>query len=153
MTSHTGAKRAEQVAKADHDTGYDVFHLTSPMTLAAGTELKFTCDSAIGMILSSDHRVLISSFAPTIITAARQMIISPSGPYGARFARGPAKLPTELRLHVLRFNLVHNGLISHAFDLPNMEEALFEHLAMAPNIATLVREVFYENTFVICNPF
>jgi hypothetical protein len=63
-----------------------VVHLTSPMTIAAGSELHITCNSAIKLDIDG-REILISATAPILITAPTepvQLKIEPS-----EFCLGP----------------------------------------------------------------
>jgi hypothetical protein len=97
---------AGHVAEKVTTTELTVIRLTSPMTLAAGTELLVACDVPIEVAVPLNPLIMISSHTSTPITAIGRVTISPYGPLGPVFARRWTKLPTELKLQVLRHNLV-----------------------------------------------
>jgi hypothetical protein len=126
-----------------------VVHLTSPMTIAAGSELHITCNSAIKLDVDG-REILISATAPILITAPTepvQLKIEPSEfCLGPDFVRGWQKLSDELKLHILRFNLVVDVPVGIYDD--DLIDRLRMHLAMGGDIAALSRELFYkENRF------
>jgi len=72
----------------------------------------------------------------------------PSLPLDFAFATGWEKLPTELKVHILSYNLTFPGKV----DLyeSNVLPALDHHLRISPEIADLAKEIFYcQNTFRI----
>jgi hypothetical protein len=131
-----------------------VIHLTTHMTLAPSTELYITCDSAIE--IESRPPVYISSACPILIKASAKASakISPSCSLGPDFAKGWQKLPTELKMHVLSFNLVLDTYVEYGTTLPAVQQVLYAHLAMGPEIAGLSLSVFYKsNRFVFSRIF
>jgi hypothetical protein len=77
---------------------------------------------------------------------------SASSQFGPGFVREWDKLPNELKVHILRFNLVEDGCGVRVDDDPVSEvpRRLLDHLAMGGDITLLSREVFYkENRFIL----
>jgi hypothetical protein len=155
MTSPTKAKETGFDAEgASTDNELTVVHLTTPMTLAAGTIMRVTCSSDIELVPQvaslgqPEPYYLLSAATPITVTTATETIMSPSANLGHSFALGWAKLPTELKLHVLKTSLVADQNIGFYSSWVNRQGLFFQHLAMGGEIAALAQELFYsENTF------
>jgi hypothetical protein len=105
--------------------------------------------------------------APTKLVAhsRSRLFINPSEALGEAFRTGWRKLPDELRVMILEHNLVFNLPISHDLSsrsdhadsglvVADWKGMLLAHLAMGPEISSLVKEVFYtNNTFLSSNRF
>jgi hypothetical protein len=156
MESVPQAESTAAVLKRSSDTDTKeeptVIQLTSSVTIAAGTALYVICNLPIEIESRDIHRFTISAASPTLITAPAAMAFTllPSGCLGPDFARGWQKLSDELKVNILRFNLIIDSYVEYG-DTATFTEAhclLYKHLAMGPEIASLSREIFYkENIF------
>lgn len=76
--------------------------------------------------------------------------IKPGDDLGPGFSRGWHKLPDELKLKVLEFNLIYGGPLEYEYSFPGRHD-IVEYgnlLRSTPEIAAMSREIYYtKNTF------
>jgi hypothetical protein len=85
-------------------------------------------------------------------TPGRSLSIEPIDSLGPDFERGWNKLPDELKVHVLSFNLISNDGVRRLCTSPRsyVYESLAKHLQSTPEIANLSREIYWtKNTFLL----
>jgi hypothetical protein len=130
-----------------------VVHLTTTMTLQAGTKTHVTCASAINIETSPGLQVAVSALTPITLHVKSRRTISPSAALGAEFAHGWNSLPEELKLHILSFSLTAKGRevkYQNARGYFTLQDTLLSHFLMGPEIALLAHDAFYkENTIII----
>jgi len=84
------------------------------------------------------------------ICCNRKLNIIPVGPVAPGFARGWLKLPVELKLAILRYNLTFSVAIWPSNVNAVIRNHLLPYLRMTPEIASLAKAVFYqENQFIV----
>lgn len=100
--------------------------------------------------IAAPYSMQIHSNSPIHIICDSKLKVSPAGPATPGFARGWLKLPTELKLQILRHNLTCPSAIWPSNINTVTRRELFPYLRMTPDIATLAKYVFYqENRFIM----
>ena len=151
-TEHGNSSHIEQCSSED------VIRLKNAMTVQAGNEIRIVCDSRIKLEHLGDRdcgcvqrdnsnpvtpHTLISATTPiTLVAGDTPMRISPTKSLDSDFATGWRKLPDELRIEILKVNLVCDTLIPS--DDGTSRKILRQHLALGPEISSLALQVFYE---------
>jgi len=95
-------------SRQNDTTKNDVFHLHTPMTIAAYAEVSVTCHRIVKVENLPDSHVYVSATLPTTIRAGPKPVrIQPFGDWGEDFARGWRSLPLELMFEVLCYILAY----------------------------------------------
>jgi hypothetical protein len=130
-----------------------VINLMTPVTINAGTEVLVKCSRPIKLSLSQEFQVLIPATSPILLTAPTTMWLDRSDNLGPDFVRRWDKLPEEIKMHILSFNLVledREDTCDNGVDEVTLQDDLCSHLAMGPEIARLAYEVYYtQNVFLL----
>ncbi|KAF2249417.1 hypothetical protein BU26DRAFT_551148 [Trematosphaeria pertusa] len=148
----TNMDPADKDAAKPSETGdplAEPLQLFTPMTIPFGTSLTVTSLTSITV----NGPIVIQSTAPITIkpTHATGVQIALSKDLGADFVHGWNKLPDELKVRILSFNLTRTSTFGY-FDtmscLRSLAKGILGYLCTTPEIAGLAREVFYStNTF------
>ncbi|KAF2875697.1 hypothetical protein BDV95DRAFT_603106 [Massariosphaeria phaeospora] len=116
------------------------------LKLRANTSIQLYSDAPMeissGQIshnLPSDLRIHFTT--PVLVTAPKDLTIWTTLPLGPEFTKGWSKLPDELKVLVLSFNLVFRQRI-YQYSLPN---AFLPYLRITPEIARLAKQVYYSD--------
>jgi hypothetical protein len=119
-----------------------------PMVIPAHADFAVT--SSQPLKIASPHSLQIHALTPVHIRSEVELKIMPAGPLTSGFARGWRKLPNELKLDVLRHNLVFPTSIWPANINAVVKRELLPYLIMTPDIAEVAQAVFYrENQFIM----
>ncbi|KZM25654.1 uncharacterized protein EKO05_0003281 [Ascochyta rabiei] len=128
----------------------EVVNVFWPMTIP--THARFSIASPFPLRVSYPHNVsfTLTLEAPMLLSSRSPVYVMPSGVLSSGFSRGWSTLPTELKLTILRHNVIYPSAIWPANANTAMRESLFPYLRMTPEIAYLSRFLFFaENTFII----
>lgn len=119
--------------------------------MPAGSWLWVSAPSALHVVSAS---TIIKSVTQLTCTNAvylrphHDTWLIPSQPLDTSFATGWTKLPTELKVQILSYNLAFRDTVDRYEK--NVLPALDHHLRISPEIADLAKEIFYgQNTFRI----
>jgi hypothetical protein len=144
-----------------------VVRLTNEITLQPGTKIELVCESRVKVkmmeprvFLPGDHYKdsskafpysLVSASTPiTLVSENRRIRISSTAPLSEGFARGWRKLPDELKVEVLKSNLVQGWPIYYDIGQPLHQSMLSHHPALGPDFAHLAEQTFWQcNTVAI----
>jgi len=125
--------------------------IRTPLQMPAGSCLWVTAPSALHVVSAS---TIIKSVTQLTCTNAvylrphHDTWLIPSLQLNVAFATGWNKLPTELKVQILSYNLSFPETIDRCET--NILQALDHHLRVSPEIAALAKEIFYcQNTFRI----
>ncbi|KAF1834806.1 hypothetical protein BDW02DRAFT_597930 [Decorospora gaudefroyi] len=111
---------------------------------------SFVVSSSQPLEVFTTWPIKIHALSPVHIWCDRKLKIMPAGPATPGFARGWAKLPNELKLAILRCNLVFPASIWPANVNTVIRTELLPYLRMTPDIAEIARTVFFqENRFIM----
>ena len=102
------------------------------MTIKTGSRATVTCVHRFSL----DGVTLPAKSTITIEATRKPITVKPLCGLGAAFARGWASLPTELKVHILRLNLVTSERLTRW-------RVLEPYLLMTPEIKDLSTEIFY----------
>ncbi|KAF1958168.1 hypothetical protein CC80DRAFT_502961 [Byssothecium circinans] len=145
-----GMSTADNVDKISQlgSSALNPIELHVPMYLRANTEYWFSTPGAIQV--QRDLRpyqpvALIAANAPVMLRLSQGRWITSKAPLGCMFEKCWSRLPDELKLRVLRTQLVQSLPVERA----NKAE-FYHYLKMTPEIAALSKDIYYkENTFNI----
>jgi hypothetical protein len=130
-----------------------VISFTTPMTIKASANILVTCSCPIKAFVSLRRHILVTATTPTLLTAPTTMRLEQADDLGTDFARGWEKLPEEIKLHILSYNLDLNGsgiYYDAKTSCYTSQDRLSSHLAMGPEIARLAYGIFYKrNKFAL----
>ena len=139
----------------------EVMSLSNTITLQPPVSICMTSDAPFNVYWEDPGNpiyfpISVDAEPPLIsrITSDIQISIQPTAPLGAGFIRGWNKLPDELKVHVLCFSFkagrpvgVNNNL-----DHPYKVKELQRSLHMAPEIATLSRDIWWSENECLLEP-
>ncbi|KAF1937816.1 hypothetical protein EJ02DRAFT_469392 [Clathrospora elynae] len=126
----------------------EVIKLNWPMTIPK--HATFTINSTQPLKILRPHPMQIHALTPIHILSDCRLDIVPAGPPTPGFAAGWLKLPAELKLAILRHNLIYGGPIWPSNVNNVIRRDLLPYLHMTPDIAELASTVFYgANVFVM----
>ncbi|KAF9691051.1 hypothetical protein EKO04_011204 [Ascochyta lentis] len=131
-------------------TTREIVDVSWPMTIPA--HARFSVTSTFPLKVSYPHNVsfTLTLEAPMLLSSSSPVHVIPFGVLSPGFTRGWSRLPTELKLAILRHNITYPSAIWPANANTAMQASLFPHLRMTPEIAYLSRSLFFaENTFII----
>jgi hypothetical protein len=111
---------------------------------------SFAVYSSQPLAISAPRSMEIQACTPMHIRCDIKLTISPAGPATPGFARGWLKLPTELKLQILRHNLLLPSPLWPSNINTVTRRELLPYLRMTPDIAEIAKSVFYqENRFIM----
>jgi hypothetical protein len=120
------------------------------MVFPANTEISIICTSSIKVELPCDQHFTLAANVTATLTLSHRAWVSPTAELSAALARGWHKLPCELKVKVLEYNLISDWPIRRESDYADPpvctfshSKTVYAHLAMGPSIAELVPEIFY----------
>jgi hypothetical protein len=126
----------------------EVIEIHWPMDLPK--HASFAVYSSQPLAISAPCSMEIQACTPIRIRCDSKLTISPAGPATPGFVRGWLKLPTELKLQVLRHNLLFPSPIWPSNINTVTRRELLPYLRMTPDIAEIAKSVFYqENRFIM----
>lgn len=128
----------------------EVVNISWPMTIPAHAYYLVTSAYPLKVSYSSvGHTITFDSGPRNISSTSSPLRVIPWGPLSPGFARGWSKLPTELKLAILRHVVMYSAEIWPTNVNAAIRNTLFHCLQMTPEIGRLARGVFFaENTFV-----
>ncbi|KAF1353051.1 hypothetical protein EJ07DRAFT_158867 [Lizonia empirigonia] len=130
-------------------TNQEVVNISWPMTIPPHAYYLVTSAYPLKVSYSYTNYTLTFDEPMNLSSPSSPVRVIPSGPLSPGFARGWSKLPTELKLVVLRHVVVHSAEIWQTNVNAAIRDTLFPCLQMTPEIGRLARGVFFaENTFV-----
>jgi len=125
--------------------------IRTPLQMPAGSWLWVTAPSALHVVSASTVIKSVTQLTCTNAVYLRphhDTWLIPSLPLDSSFATGWNKLPTELKVQILSYNLSFPETIDRCDT--NILQVLDHHLRISPEIAGLAKEIFYcQNTFRI----
>jgi hypothetical protein len=130
-------------------------NLRNPMVFPAHTKINVICTSPIRVLLPPDQHFTLDANIAASFTVSHRTWVSPTAPLDMTFARDWDRLPCELRVNVLEFNLTSDRPIQGETEYQDpstftLSKTVYAHLAMGPSIADLVPEIFYSrNVFQV----
>ena len=128
----------------------EVVNVFWPMTIPAHARFSITSPFPLEAIYPHNVSFTLTLEAPIHLSSPSPIHVIPSGILSSRFARGWSALPTELKLAILRHNLIYSSVIWPRNANQVMHKSLFPYLRMTPEIASLSRALFFaENTFIV----
>jgi hypothetical protein len=126
----------------------EVVEVHWPMDVPAHAE--FAVASSRPLKMSGPYNLQIQALSPVHIYSEVPLKIIPAGPATARFAKGWLKLPNELKLAILRYNLLLPTSLWPANINTVIRRELLPYLRTTSDIAELAQAVFYrENRFIL----
>lgn len=144
-------RNANQQNAHDNDnmtdtTSTDVITFQTPMTLQADAEVRLACDGEI-QVRSRRCSILVSAQTPITLSVSTKSDVTPFDNLNEDFARGWRKLPDELRIEILSYNLVAANVISSnkSNDCDSnftLGRELRHHLTLGLDIAPLAWQIF-----------
>lgn len=116
------------------------------MTLQADAEVRLACDGEI-QVRSRRCSILVSAQTPITLSVSTKSDVTPFDNLNEDFARGWRKLPDELRIEILSYNLVAANVISSnkSNDCDSnftLGRELRHHLTLGLDIAPLAWQIF-----------
>jgi hypothetical protein len=129
--------------------------LRNPMIFPAHREVNVICAFPIKVKFAHDQHLILAANVAATFTVSHRTWISPIAPLEATFQRDWDRIPCELRVKVLEYNLTSDQPIREEWAFRDrqafsLSETVYAHLAMGPSIADLVPEIFYsKNVFLI----
>ena len=143
----TSAHAQGKTSGQDEEFG-EVIEIHWPMEIPR--QASFAVYSSQPLVISAPSSMQIHAYTPVRIRSDSKLTISPAGPATPGFAKGWSKLPTELKLEILRYNLLYPSPLWPANINTVIRRELFPYLRMTPDIAEVAKSVFYqENKFVM----
>ncbi|KAK1915972.1 hypothetical protein P3342_003787 [Pyrenophora teres f. teres] len=119
-----------------------------PMTIPEYA--NFAICSSQPVRLCAPGSMQVHATSPIHICCNRRLYVIPAGVPTPGFARGWLKLPVELKLAILRCNLIFSVSIWPSNANAVIRNHLLPYLRMTPDIAEIAKLVFYqENRFII----
>lgn len=126
----------------------EVIQIHWPMEILR--QASFAVYSSQPLDISAPCSMQIRAYTPIRIRCDSKLTISPAGPATSGFARGWSKLPTELELEILRYNLLFPSPIWPSDINTVTRRELLPYLRVTPDIAEMAKSVFYqENRFIM----
>jgi hypothetical protein len=126
----------------------EVVEVHWPMDVPA--HAKFAVASPQPLKISGPYTLQIQALSPVHIYSEVPLKIIPAGPATAGFAKGWLKLPNELKLAILRYNILLPTSLWPANINTVIRRELLPYLRMTSDIAELAQAVFYqENRFIL----
>ncbi|KAI4665836.1 uncharacterized protein J4E78_003301 [Alternaria triticimaculans] len=135
-------------AVPDVDMYEDVVQLTTPLQLQPPVSIYIKSDSPYRVTLIKGNSVDVDAGPEsfTKITSLRPLIIASSAPLKSAFAEGWNKLPAELKILTLEFNMKAENRVGAGNKCvypPIVYCRLLPHLAMTREIGAIARDIFW----------
>lgn len=128
----------------------EIANVSWPMTIPS--HARFSITSPFPLTISFPHNVSfeLRLERPIHLCSSSPTHVIPSGVLSPEFARGWSTLPAELKLVILRYDLIRPWSIRPSNANRAIRDTLFPYLRMTPEIANLSRDLFFgENKIVI----
>jgi len=147
-TPETTSMSAQGRTSGQDEEFEEVIEIHWPMDIHR--QASFAVYSSQPLNISAPCSMQIHAYTPIRIRSDSKLTISPAGPATPGFARGWSKLPTELKLEILRYSLLYPSPLWPANINTVIRRELFPYLRMTPDIAEMAKAVFYqENNFTM----
>lgn len=128
----------------------EVLTIHWPLTIPSYATYSLTSPYPLKVTYPHDLSFTLTLSAPTRLSSCAPVHVAPHGVLSPGFARGWSTLPTELKLAILRHNLVYAAAIWPSNANAVLRDTLLPYLRITGEIARLARAVFFEeNTFVL----
>ena len=127
--------------------------LLTHITIGAKQGIWIQCDSAVRLRAkaaeyNSTLDIIIESDGALYLAMPESVSAIPIGPIHFDFAHGWLKLPAEIKVQILSYNLDMSR--AGGLDIDHGEDEIMHHARTTPEIASLAQEVYFSrNTFVL----
>ncbi|KAI4628748.1 hypothetical protein J4E83_003301 [Alternaria metachromatica] len=156
MAARTSSLTIKTLSKVpDVDMYEDVIQLTTPLQLQPPVSIYIKSDSPYRVTLIRGNSIDVDAGPEsfTKITSLRPLVIASSAPLKSAFAEGWNKLPAELKILTIEFNMKAENRIGAGDKKVYPPIVLFQllpHLTMTREIAAIAREIFWaKNEFYL----
>lgn len=147
-TPETTSMSVQRRTSGQDEEFEEVIEIHWPMDIPR--QASFAVYSSQPLNISAPCSMQIHAYTPIRIRSDSKLTVSPAGPATPGFARGWRNLPTELKLEILRYNLLYPSPLWPANINTVIRRELLPYLRMTPDVAEMAKAVFYqENNFTM----